>query len=190
MRAMKERRQLHAIRRAWGGAVGALSRVYEQSPSLWRRLPHPAGRGRWPAATVQTRRTAQSALNRPRSVWRTCPCGHVVCGGGARARPSWGPGPRRPCRRVCGRPLWPRFGGMPTGGSRRDTHVSAGTWAAYWTLAGAKAARPGLSRPYSASQATRAHGTPWALPRLLIFKPNGLCVSPRRSAGMPHALRL
>src|SRR5262245_23462238 len=59
-----------------GGAVGALSRVYEQAPSLLRRLTHHAVRGLWPAATGQTRRPAQSAITRPRSVWRTCPCGH------------------------------------------------------------------------------------------------------------------
>ena len=87
---MKYRRQLHAIRRAGGASSEALSSVYEQSPAASRRLTNHSTRGLWPAATVQTRRTAQAAANRPRAVERTMTCCHTVWGGRARARTSCG----------------------------------------------------------------------------------------------------
>src|SRR5215813_4943818 len=154
------------------------------------RLTNHALRGLWPAATVQIRRTAQSAVNHPRSVRRTCTRSHTVCGCWAKARTSWGRWPLSTCSRVGGRPRLPRFGGRPTRGSLRYTNVSAGTWAAYRTPSASTSARNWLSRPYSASQASRSKGKPWSLTRLTIFNPNWIFVSKRRSAGIPRSGRL
>src|SRR4030095_14957695 len=185
VRSVKERRHLHAISQACGVSVGALSSLYEQSPSRLRRITNHSARALWPAATVQTRCTAQSAVTHPRSVRRTCTRCHAVCGCWAKARPSWGRAPLSTRSRGRGRPLGPRCGGRPTCGSLRDTNGSAGTWAAYWRLSAAKSARNWLARPSRASHAHRSHGTPWALTRLTLCKPTAIVVSHPPPVGAP-----